>query len=158
MQTNNLTHRKFLKSHVEYDIGTYIPDEIKLIEGFPEENLEWLKNTEYGSILYFTSNNCTACNINVMIETYLKHNKFSYAFFCEGYTENDLQSIRSKYEELKIYAYNAKVIAEELKVRSVPFMLVLNKVGQVVAAGVVNTYEHSLEIMKPLLRSIDKKK
>lgn len=156
MQASNFEHRKFLRSPVEYRIGTYIPDKIKLFEGDQEENLKWLKNTEHGSVLYFISNYCSACNIEVLIETYLKHNHFSYVIFYEGYTEDGLQSIRSKYDDIKIYAYNSKIMEVELKIRVVPFMLVLNKIGQVIAADIVNTYAHSHELIKPLLRSIER--
>ena len=151
MNENN-AHRRFLKAKPEYRIGSYIPDAIRLFKDSRMEDMTWLKGSDFGSVLYFSSKDCSACNIEVAFTTYLEHSQFNYAIFCENYDNESLKEIRGRFEKVRVYEYDLNCIGEELDVNVVPFMLVTNKLGQVITAGVVNEYQHALELLGPLLR------
>ncbi|MCY9545286.1 hypothetical protein M5X00_27300 [Paenibacillus alvei] len=156
MENDNLDHRRFLKSSNSYKIGEYIPDVI--VQDSNDISLQWLKDSLHGSAMFFFSNNCEACDINVAYETCRRYNKFCYAIFCEGYDEEAILELQKKYtkENIKVYSYKVKYLIEQLNVRAVPYMLVVNKIGQVIGAGIVNTCDHANKLMEPLLRFIER--
>ncbi|KQO10860.1 hypothetical protein [Paenibacillus sp. Leaf72] len=149
-------HHQFYKSKIEYKIGRYIPNSIRLFEGFPKEDMSWIKESNYGSVLYFFGANCQACDIEVAFKTYSNHKEFNYVIFCENYNDELLKEYQTRHESVKVYAYNSRCISSEIGVNVVPFMLVVNKIGQIITAGVVNSYDHSQELLSPLVRTVQR--
>ncbi|WP_405081972.1 hypothetical protein ACI48J_04975 [Paenibacillus chitinolyticus] len=156
---DTLEHRRFLKSSTlqEYKIGGYIPDQIQLLNGKTKESLQWLKQTEFGGVIFVFSKHCTACNMDIALETFNKHQEIAYAMFCEGYSEEEFSELGDKHEGLKLYAHEMSCLEAELNIQVVPYMLVVNKIGQIIGGGIVNSYEHVFNLIKPLLRVIEER-
>ncbi|QYR21110.1 hypothetical protein KZ483_25905 [Paenibacillus sp. sptzw28] len=160
MFERDMEHRKFFKSiQVEYEVGIFLPNEVLLLrEGTPTD-LSWLKDTMNGSILFFLSHYCEACDAEVVLEAIKKYPEFSYIIFFEG-PVNPVSNYKQLLDErnVKLYSFHIDQIENSLKVQLIPYQLVLNKVGQVITAGIINTLPMIEDLMLPLLRVMENNK
>jgi hypothetical protein len=144
-------HRRFLKSSTtSYEVGEYVPKQIQLFQNQFSVDLSWIYESRQGSALFFLSGGCEACDINPIKKTIENYPEFDYAIFYEGPTPADEEYFIKK--KVRYYYCDLAKIEKELFVKVAPFQLVVNKVGQVVTAGVCNHEEHIENLLLPLTR------
>ncbi|WP_340388613.1 hypothetical protein [Paenibacillus sp. FSL E2-0151] len=144
-------HRRFLKSSTtSYEVGDYVPKQIQLFQNEVPVDLSWIYKSRQGSALFFLSGGCEACDINPIKKTIENYPDFDYAIFYEGPTRADEEYFNEK--KVRYYYCDLAKIEKELFVKVAPFQLVVNKIGQVVTAGVCNHEEHIGNLLSPLLR------
>ncbi|WP_025850996.1 hypothetical protein [Paenibacillus ehimensis] len=150
----NYSHRKFLKSpSLEYQLGTYFPESLTLFPKTAPVSFKFLKEeTTTGSILFFMSSNCAACDMKSIQEFVSKHPYFTYILFFDGNNEV-LQFQPQSYESgLQIYRCDFNKLQGQTHVNIVPYVLILNKIAQVVSAGIFNNYNKLELLAQPLIR------
>jgi hypothetical protein len=155
MEGNDVGHRKFLKSSkADYELGTFLPSYVTLMRGEKPVDLSWLSQTRNGSVMFFLSSYCEVCDADIVIETINEYPEYSYAIFFES-PNNPVTNYTKFLEErsVRLYSFQINQLESSIKVQLVPFQLVLNKVGQVITAGIINTLPMIKALMMPLIRT-----
>ncbi|MFC5702308.1 hypothetical protein ACFPVX_13480 [Cohnella faecalis] len=155
MEENNIGHRKFLKSsRVDYELGTFLPSDVILMREEKPVDLSWLSQTVNGSVMFFLSSYCEVCDAEIVIQTINDFPEYSYAIFFESPNNPVLRHAKLLDERgVKLYPFQLNQLESSIKVQLVPFQLVLNTVGQVITAGIINTLPMIKALMMPLIRT-----
>ncbi|GAF06147.1 hypothetical protein JCM16418_92 [Paenibacillus pini JCM 16418] len=109
-------------------------------------------NIEYGStgtIVFFMSKTCEKCDFTI-ISQYSKILYFKTYIFLDA-DEQFVNDIQQQFPSFQIQKSNLTVLNKELNVEAVPMVYALNKVGQIVGAGIFNTYDSLLRKISPLV-------
>jgi hypothetical protein len=150
----NEDYRKFFKDPVRnYKIGGYVPASVHLLDDSPKVDLSWISRTKYGSALFFISSSCSACDINVPLECSIKYDQLEFAVFCENY-DDLINELSMKYPKVKFYRTNSSYIEAGFGIRAVPFLLVVNCIGQIIQAGIASRESSVTGLLQPLLNVI----
>lgn len=152
-------YRKFLKNSnpglegLKDLIGSNIAQGISL-KNNEMMDLSYLEKTSYGSLIFFTSEQCTSCDLEPVIEFSKCYEKFEFLVFYES--EKELEFSPNTY--IKLQKAEMDTINNIFGVSVIPAVLVLNNKGQIISAGVFNTIK-DLEILSfPLLEVFYKEK
>ncbi|MDQ0172208.1 hypothetical protein [Paenibacillus tundrae] len=150
-------HRRFLKSSTTaYEVGEYIPKKVQLFQNQASVDLSWIYESSLGSVLFFLSGGCEACDINPIKRTIEHYPELDFAVFYEGPTREEEAYFVEK--KVQYYYCDLAKIEKELLVKVAPFQLVVNNVGQVITAGVCNHEEHIENLLSPLTRLLANRK
>lgn len=147
------SHRKFLKEYShEYQLGTYFPEELILQANTEPLSFEWIRHSKHGSLVFMVSATCMACRMEP-IQKFVDHYKdFEYCVFFEGSRES-MNTQKEIYDfDIPFYQCDSNKIQKHLKINVVPYVLVLNKIGQVVSAGIFNDYGNLKQLANSLIR------
>ena len=156
MKQINEDYRRFFKDPVrDFKVGGYVPASVPLQDDSSEADMSWTRSTKYGSALFFTSNNCSACDINVPLDCSIKYDLLQFAVFCENYDDDLLIELSSKYPKVMFYKTNATYIEGGFGIRAVPFILVVNRIGQIIKAGVAGRINSATALLQPLLNVLN---
>lgn len=153
MSLSNMKHRKFLKRpSTTYEIGVFFPNEVKLFQEGEKQDTKYLSNTINGSSLYFLSEGCQACDLNPILKTIRKYQEFQHVIFYEGIEKLIID--KDFCPNTIIYSCNLESIEKQLNIKVVPYHLVLNRIGQVITAGVINNDIQIENHLSPLIRAV----
>ncbi|MVO98603.1 hypothetical protein [Paenibacillus lutrae] len=146
-------HRRFLKQTIEnYKLGSYFPEKLILLAKTDPVSFDWLRHTERGTLVFILSGTCSACNTEPVISFMNKYPHFDYCILFEG----SLQSLEDHRKELDsnvpIYPCDTVKLHAQLKVNVVPYVIVLNKIGQAVGADIFDNLARLERVASPLIR------
>ncbi|WP_201716133.1 hypothetical protein [Rossellomorea arthrocnemi] len=144
-------HRKFLKTLEEYTFGNYFPDSLELkIDG---EILitEGISHTEYGSLIFLGGTNCEACDFDIINEFYQKYSRFNFLMLL--YTPSQQHMTHTTKLEIPTKICSIKNVSKQLNYNGIiPWVFVINSMGQIIAGGLFNDMETLEAIAWPLIR------
>lgn len=153
LETNKNEHRKFLKTErtITYDLGEFFPEKLYYSENSDAISFNWDYKVQYSTVIFIMSQYCSACDYTAVKKFTQKYKKFTYLIFIEG--SNDfVNNIISKYEfPFDFLRCDLDIINKELNIKIIPFVIGINRVGQIVAGGLINSIESIEREMKPLL-------
>jgi hypothetical protein len=152
-------HRQFWKKvSLEYKPGTFFPKELVLLSKTEPVAFDWLHQTVHGSILFFVSTTCSACNMESVKNFVDDYPHFTYCVFFEGNQEAmDIQ--REVYElDIPFYVCNVTKLQPQTQVNAIPYVVVLNKIGQAIAGDIFNSTENIRQTAHPLIQVYDRKR
>lgn len=147
-------HRRFLKgfSPEEYKLGAYFPEKLILLAKSEPTSFQWLRSAEYGSVVFLMSAHCSACHMGPIQEFVENFRAFNYCVLFEG-SDEVVEMQREVYDiDIPFYISDPIKLQNQLHVGVMPFALVLNKIGQVVGAGIFNDYEKLKRLANPLIQ------
>jgi len=144
-------HRKFLKKRENINhIGSFFPKHMELEENGEKISFEWLHKTDKGAVVFLISSACSACRIEPIYHFILNYQQFSYVVLYEGELDEQYTELMSL--DVPLMKINAVKIGGYLQVTSIPWAFALNRLGQIVGAGIFNDDEHLEQLSRPLLR------
>ncbi|MFB9324414.1 hypothetical protein ACFFSY_00470 [Paenibacillus aurantiacus] len=156
MAEKEMLHRRFLKSSTtEYELGTFLPERVTLRQNEDPIDLTSVAKTGNGSVLFFISSSCEACNAEAVREAIQTYPEFSYIVFYEG-SRNPIPSAFLESRHVAHHSFQIDLLVKNMNLNMLPYQLVLNQVGQVIAAGIINTLPMIEDLMMPLIRAAGK--
>ncbi|AET58417.1 hypothetical protein HPL003_08270 [Paenibacillus terrae HPL-003] len=145
-------HRRFLKGASSvYTLGGYFPTELILFSKAKPVSLDWIKQVDSGSVLFFMSSYCSACHMEVMEDFIEEFPQFDYGIFYETSEEQFAEHTKPFLGKAHLYPCDLGRLKPQTQVNSVPYALVLNKMGQVTGAGVIGTDTEMQQVAYSLL-------
>lgn len=101
-----------------------------------------------GTVIFFMSKTCEKCDFSI-INTYSENLYFKTYLFVDA-DPLFVTQLQKQFPHYEIRNCHLSVLYKELGVEAVPMVYALNKVGQIVGAGLFNTYESLLRKISPL--------
>ncbi|RXZ78596.1 hypothetical protein EBB07_26155 [Paenibacillaceae bacterium] len=150
---SNQGHRRFLKgSSVEpYRVGGKFPSTLEPGYGQGTVDFGWLSRVEAGSLVFVMSPSCESCSFDPIRDFSLDFPAFQYAMLIDS-GEQAFMELREEHElSFPLIRFDTSKYLLQLGVDQIPWVFVLNRIGQVVGAGVFNHTQHLLHIARPLL-------
>lgn len=146
-------HRRFLKQNIEhYKLGAFFPESLVLLAKTDPVCFEWLRRTEHGTIVFFMSATCTACNMKPAISFMDLYPDFDYCLLFEGSPEAYEEQRSQLAPEVAMHRCETTKLQARLKVNVVPYVIVLNKIGQAIGADIFHDLAKLQKVASPLIR------
>ncbi|MEC0231593.1 hypothetical protein [Paenibacillus alba] len=154
MQVDQKNHRKFLKksTHLSYEIGFGFPAKLRAFEDQETIDFAWVAQQACGTVIFVMSESCGACRYDAIEEIVQSYSSFSYCMLLNG-APDCVETLLSMHAFLfPIIRTDFTHIRKVFNFDSVPFVIILNKKGQVISCGNFYNKKVSLEEkMWPLL-------
>lgn len=149
---SDLDHRRFLKrKDPKVLLGTYFPDTLKVKED-KIIDLNYIKNVEKGSIVFIMNPTCEACNFEPMVDFQNKYDRFAYLVLLDADVEIKKGLEETTSIQLNIELCDMELVDKELGHNVIPWVFVINNVGQIVGCGIFNDLRTLELIAKPLIK------
>lgn len=155
METENEpeNHRRFLKHYsLEYKLGTYFPEKLILQKSTEPLSFESLRHTKNGSVVFIMSATCAACHMEPIQEFVNDYRGFTYCLLFEGDKKTMNDQIEIYNFDIPFYQCEVTKLEKQLNTDIVPYVLILNKIGQVIGAGIFNNYDRLKLLADPLIK------
>lgn len=139
---------KFLKKRPapRFPIGEKMKDQFIIDRNGTKINLTYGST---GTVIFFMSNTCEKCDFS-LINQYAESYYFkTYIFVDAG--EEFVSEVKLRFQSFEINRSDLTVLFKEINLVGVPVVYSLNKVGQIVGAGIFNSFESLNRKISPLI-------
>ncbi|MGZ9586638.1 hypothetical protein [Paenibacillus marinisediminis] len=148
-------HKKFLKlrDFEEYKIGKYIPLYVELFNSSSKDiDIISLDISSKAGVIFFVSTFCITCDFEVVEQIINKYSKFNFTIFLES-SEEQYKEVQYKFPNTQIFYCDINYVTNQFEVYSVPWVLGINSIGQIVGGGVLYNFETGINIISPLIKA-----